>query len=167
MNLGRVLILFIKVVIFLPCCFFILWWAYSMSAQGKGGFPENPEAFSLTLKMSLLMTAFASVIWFASPIIHKQKRWVGLAIKIALETAAILAIYGVIVVAWRNSWAPEKGMSEAAAFIPIVGHVNAAFFAEYGFLEYFIVVLPLVSAISGSLSLFFDFIQSRGQLRER
>lgn len=62
MSLRPVLILLIRVVIFLPCCFLIVWWAYSMSSQGKGGFPANPEALSLTLKMSLLMTALSG--WF-------------------------------------------------------------------------------------------------------
>lgn len=128
---------------------------------------QVPDARSLTFKMSFIMTAFASVIWLASPHIHNQQRWVRLAIKTALETAAILAIYGVAVVAWRQNWTPEKGLTEAAAFGPILGHVNAEFFAEYGFLEYFIFVVPLVAVISGLLSSSFDFIQLRDHSRKR
>ena len=83
--LSRIIALFIKAAVFVLCGFLVLWWAYSMSEQGKDGFPANPEAFSLTLKMSLIMTACASVIWFVSPLIHKQRRWIGLAIRTAFR----------------------------------------------------------------------------------
>lgn len=56
-------------------------------------------------------------------------------------------------------------MTDSAAIGPIVGPVNAEFFAEYGFLEYFIVVVPLASVVSGLLSASIDCIRVRRQLR--
>jgi hypothetical protein len=35
-----------------------------------------------------------------------------------------------VVFIWRQHWTPAEGMTEEAAFMPFVGHVNAAFFAE-------------------------------------
>ena len=88
----------------------------------------------------------------------------GRAIGTALETAAILFAYTALVLSWRETWTPALGMSETAAFLPILGHVNAEFFAEEGFWEFLIVVLPFVSLVSGALTLGSELIRRRHQL---
>ena len=43
-------------------------------------------------------------------------------------------------------------MSDSAAFLPFVGHINAAFFSDFLWLEYLVAVVPLMSLLSGILT---------------
>ena len=114
--------------------------------------------------MAVLTTCLVSIVWIVSPYIHRSQRRIGLAIKTALETWLILALYTSAVFMWRDHWNPAKGMSEETAFMPIIGHVNAAFFAEFGWLEYFIAVVPAMSVLSGILTSTMDFLQRQRQI---
>jgi hypothetical protein len=87
-------------------------------------------------------------------------------VKTVLETGVVLALYTVAVIAWREHWTPEKGMSESAAFMPFVGHINAAFFSDFLWLEYLVAVVPFVSVLSGVLTSAFDFLQRPQQLKK-
>lgn len=136
-----------------------------MSAFIHGGRYGYREALHLTITMAGITTTLCGVVWLSSPILHRKQTWIGLALKTTLETGVMLFLYTAAVVWWRDQWTPEKGMTDAAAFMPIVGHINAAFFAEYGFLEFLVVVTPLVAILSGVLTPAFDFLQRPHQLK--
>src|SRR5579872_314027 len=42
---------------------FVLWWAYSISAQIRGGYYEYSQALSLVEKMGLITTLVTSIAW--------------------------------------------------------------------------------------------------------
>ena len=113
-TLGRSLALALKAGIFALCCSVCIWWAYSMGAPGS--FRTHHEAALLTIQMAMLTTCLTTVVWIASPYIHKRVTWLSLGIKTALETGGVLILYTAAVLAWRNNWTPEKGMSDSAAF---------------------------------------------------
>jgi hypothetical protein len=100
----------------------------------------------------MLTTCLTAVVWIASSYIHKRVTWLSLGIKTALETGGVLILYTAAVLAWRNNWTHEKGMSDSAAFLPFVGHINAAFFSDFLWLEYLVAVVPLMSLLSGILT---------------
>jgi hypothetical protein len=164
-GMHRVLGILAKYVILVPCSSICVWWAYSMSKQVGGGVLPLPEAIRLVVEMSLLTTTLAAIVWAAHPRIHRQGTWIGLAIKTTLETALILILYTAAVLFWRNEWTPGKGMSESAAFMPVIGHINAEFFSDFLWLEYLLVVVPLVSFLSGVLTVSFDVLQRRQQVK--
>jgi len=56
-------------------------------------------------------------------------------------------------------------MSDSAAFMPFVGHINAAFFSDFLWLEYIVAVIPFVSLLSGVLTPG-DFLQRPEQLKK-
>jgi hypothetical protein len=159
--MQRLGVLLAKAAIFWPCAGFCIWWAYSMRAQVHGGNHTFLQAVGLTIEMSFLTTVLTSIVWIASPRIHRQATWIGPAVKTAFETALVLILYTAAVLLWRDNWTPKKGMSDAAAFMPIVGHVNAEFFSEFGGLEYLVAVAPWVSVLSGVLTAAFDFLQKQ------
>ena len=136
-----------------------------MGAQVHGGVYTHSEAARLAIQMSLLTTGLTAAVWIVSPYVHKQVTWISLAAKTALETGLVLAIYTAVVIAWRQHWTPEKGMSDSAAFMPFVGHINAEFFSDFLWLEYLVAVVPFVSLLSGVLMLAFDFLQRPQQLK--
>ena len=149
-TLSRSLTLALKAGIFALCCSVCIWWAYSMGAPGS--FRTHHEAALLTIQMAMLTTCLTAVVWIASSYIHKRVTWLSLGIKTALETGSVLILYTAAVLAWRNNWTPEKGLSESAAFLPFVGHINAAFFSDFLWLEYLVAVVPLMSLLSGILT---------------
>jgi len=69
------------------------------------------------------------------------------------------------VIVLRQHWTAEKGMSDSAAFMPFVGHINAAFFSDFLWLEYIVAVIPFVSLLSGVLTPG-DFLQRPEQLKK-
>lgn len=140
-----------KTVLFLPVAFAILWWAYSMDATVHGGARTYSQAVRLTASMACLTTALALIVWVLAPSLHKRSTRISLALKSAGETMVVLGFYTVTVLVWRESWTPARGLTDDAAFMPIVGHVNATFFSEFLWLEYLVVVIPLVSLFSGIL----------------
>lgn len=163
--MRKAIVIAAKAAIFIPCCAWWLWWSYSMHAVVDGGFYSHHEALRLVIEMSLLTTCFVVIVWLVSPYIHRSQSRIGLAIKTALETWLVLALYTSAVFIWRDHWTPAKGMSEGAAFMPIIGHVNAAFFAEDGWLEYFIAVIPAMSVLSGILTSSMDSLQRPRQVK--
>lgn len=132
-----------------------------MHALIDGGFYSRHEAILLVTEMALITTCLATIVWLAAPYIHPNAGRIGIAIRAVLETWLLLVLYTSAVVICRDHWTPAKGMSEYAAFMPVIGHVNAAFFAEAGWLEYVIVVIPAMSVLSGLLALCLDFYQRR------
>ena len=163
-TVRKALVIVAKAAIFIPCCASWLWWSYSMHATVNGGFYTRNEALWLVIAMSVITCCLVTVVWMASPYIHRSQGWIGLAIKTSLETWLILALYTSAVFMWRDQWTPAKGMTEEAAFMPVIGHVNAAFFAEFGWLEYFIAIVPAMSVLSGILTSVMDSLQRPRQI---
>jgi hypothetical protein len=158
--MHRVLVILAKYVILVACSAISIWWAYSMSLQVKDGVLPFLEARRLVVELSVLTAALSAAVWIANPLVHRQGTWIKLAVTITLETALILILYTAAVFVWRDHWNPADGMSEPAQFMPIVGHVNAQFFSDFLWLEYLCVVVPIVSLVSGALSLSFTSLQS-------
>src|ERR1700730_10206238 len=86
-RMQRLGVLLAKAAIFWPCAGFCIWWAYSMRAQVHGGNHTFLQAVGLTIEMSFLTTVLTSIVWIASPRIHRQATWIGPAVKTAFETA--------------------------------------------------------------------------------
>jgi hypothetical protein len=155
----------VKAAVLLPLGFVCIWWAYSMNRAVGGGAHSLRQAMLLTVAMSGVTTALAAVVWITSPFLHKSQTWLGLAFKTAFETGLILCLYTAVVFACRQSWTPAKGLTEEAAFMPVLGHVNAAFFSDFLWLEYLFAVVPVVSILSGALTSVFDVLQKQRQLK--
>jgi hypothetical protein len=147
--------LFAKSLTFVFCCSILIWWSQSMSAQIKDGEYPVSEAISLTIEMSALMTILTVVAWLSTARVRRSTTRIGRSLVAATGTLIILILYTSAVVAWRQHWTPGKGLTESAAFIPVLGHMNAAFFADYGWLGYLFVVAPLASLISGLITWLF------------
>ena len=158
-GLGDVSTVAAKAIILLPLSSLFIWWAYSMRLNVAGRAYSFHQAVILTVAMSAITTGLTAIVWIVSLFFHKRRPWLRLALKTTSETAVILILFVVVVSAWRQSWTPAKGLSDEAAFMPVVGHVNAAFFSDYLWLEYLVVVIPLVSITSGLLTSGFDFFQ--------
>lgn len=164
-GLGSFVTILTKAVVLLPLGSLCIWWAYSMNRAVGGGAYTLRQAVLLTVAMAGVTTVLAAVVWIVSPFFHKRQTWLGLAFKTAVETGVILCLYTGAVVAWRQNWTPAKGLTEEAAFMPVIGHLNATFFSDFLWLEYLIVVVPLVSILSGVLMSLFDVLQSQRQLK--
>ncbi len=163
-GLGALVAVITKAVVLLPLGSVCIWWAYSMNRAVGGGAYTLRQAILLTVAMSGLTTTLAAVVWIVSPFLHKRQTWLGLAFKTSLETGAILCLYTAVVFEWRQNWTPAKGFTEEAAFMPVLGHLNATFFSDFLWLEYLIAVVPFVSILSGVLMSLFDSLQSQHQL---
>jgi hypothetical protein len=164
-RLGALVAVVTKAAVLLPLGSVCIWWAYSMNRVVGGGEYTPRQAFLLTVAMSGLTTTLAAVVWIVSPFLHKRQTWLGLAFKTAIETGAILCLYTAVVFARRQSWTPAKGLTEEAAFMPVLGHLNAAFFSDFLWLEYLMAVVPFVSILSGVLTSMVDALQSQRQLK--
>jgi hypothetical protein len=155
------LTVFAKAAVLFPACSAFLWWESSMGLQGRDGWPPIPDALQLVLEMGGILTFLTVIVWLIAPRIHRRIRLSGLAIRTTLETAAILLAYVALVCVWRDTWTPARGMSESAAFMPFLGHVNAAFLAEAGPIGFVIAVVPFVAILSGILTLAAEFWRRR------
>lgn len=164
---STILALILKAALLLPVCSAYLWWAYSMGSQGRDGSPPIPDAVPLVLEMGCVVTALTVIAWVIGKRLHRRMGLVGTTIGTTLETAVILFAYTALVLAWREGWTPARGMSESAAFLPILGHINAEFFGNEGFWEFLIVVLPFISLLSGVLTFGFEFIHKRRLFADR
>ena len=164
MKQNKFLAVIWKAAFLLPVCSAYLWWAYSMGTQGRNGFPPKPDAVPLVLEMGCVVTALTVIVWLIGARLHRRMGLAGITIGTIFETAVILFAYTALVLAWRESWTPARGMTESAAFLPILGHLNAEFFGNEGFWEFLIVVLPFVSVVSGALTFGGELIQRRHQL---
>jgi hypothetical protein len=132
-----------------------IWYAYDMSSVVNGGAYSLSEARTLVLQMSLITMTVLSLSAIPSMRLPQLKRRVSLFFSTAYLAAIPLFAYASWVFWWRERWTVQKGLSEFAAFGPVVGHVNAAFFAEFKFLSYVLFVLPIISIIAGLLSIMY------------
>jgi hypothetical protein len=138
-----------------------------MSAGIHGGAYAYGEALHVTVAMAGITTVLCGIVWLLSPLLHKKQTLLGLALRTTLEAGLMMALYTGLVVWWRDQWTPQKGMTETTAFMPIIGHINAAFFSDFLFVEFLIVVTPLLAVLAGVLTPAFDFMRRPRQLKGR
>jgi hypothetical protein len=158
------MLLLAKYLTFAFCCSILIWWSSSMGAETKDGALTSTDATSLTIEMSVLMTVLTVTAWSLSARVHRTATRVRLSAAVTIETAVILALYVFVVIMWRQHWTPEKGLTESAAFMPVLGHMNSFFFADYGWLQYLLVDVPLASILSGIVTWLFFRIENRERL---
>lgn len=101
--------------------------------------------------MGLIVTVLVGIVWLVVRRRVAADRTWRLARNVAWKTALVLLAYGFIVVARRQLWRPEQGISESSQFLPLVGHVNGAFFSEFKWLSFIFVVVPTIGCLSGML----------------
>jgi hypothetical protein len=164
---AAVLAVIVKAAVLFPACSAFLWWESSMGLQGRDGWPPIPDALQLVLEMGGILTFLTVIVWLIAPRIHRRISLSGLAIRTTLETAAILLAYVALVCVWRDTWTPARGMTESAAFMPFLGHVNAEFLAEVGPIGFAIAVVPFVAILSGVLTFGVEFLQRKYGLNFR
>jgi hypothetical protein len=124
-----------------------------MSAIVKGAGYSASEARTLVWQMSLVTMILLSLSAIPSMKPLQQEGRLRILLETVFWAAIPLFAYTSWVFWWRERWTPEKGMDEYAAFGPVVGHINAAFFAEFKFLSYLLFVLPVLSIVAGILSI--------------
>jgi hypothetical protein len=131
----------------------VLWLAYDIGAQIRGGYYNQSQALALVAKMSLIVTVLTSAIWLSTnPRKLKVVGWrVGLGV--AWKTWVLLMVYVLVVLMRRQLWSPSQGNNDGAMFLPIVGHTNAQFLSEFRWLSFLIQVIPILGFISGGLYL--------------
>ena len=129
----------------------VLWWSYDMAAQIRGGVYSHNHALALVLKMGLLTTILTGVVWFFAGRFRKITKWKLMVWSAMWRTALLEAGYALLAVARRQLWRPSQGLGDSNMFFPIVGHLNAQFFAEWKWLSFLLLVVHAMGVISGIL----------------
>jgi hypothetical protein len=129
----------------------VLWWSYDIAAQIRGGVYSHNQALALVLKMGLITTTLTGVAWFFAGRFRKVGQRSSMVWSVIWRTALLEAGYALIVVARRQLWNPSQGLGDSNMFLPIIGHLNAQFFAEWKWLSFLLLVVPAVGVISGVL----------------
>ena len=128
----------------------VLWWSYDMTSLVKGGFYNYDVALSLVLKMGLILTTMTAAVWVARKKCRnkteRQAVWT-----VSWQSALLGIVYVSLALMRRELWRPDQKLSDDSMFLPIVGHVNAQFFSETGWLSFLLLVVPAMGAISGLL----------------
>ena len=131
----------------------VLWLAYDMKMQILGGYYGQDQALTLVAKMALIITILTCVIWLLVDRRRAKRQGWRLGWSAVWKTWGVLSAYVAVVLVRRQLWTPSQGMSDSAQFLPVVGHTNAQFLAEFQWLSFVIQVIPIVGLISGSLYL--------------
>lgn len=129
----------------------ILWWSYDIGAQIRGGVYSRNQALSLVFKMGLITTILTGLAWLFVRRSRKVDQWSLMVWSVIWRTALLEIGYAFLVVARRQLWKPNQGLGDSNMFLPIVGHLNAQFFAEWKWLSFLLLVVPAVGVISGIL----------------
>jgi hypothetical protein len=129
----------------------VLWWSYDIAAQIRGGVYSHNQALALVLKMGLITTALTGVTWFYAGRLRKVAERRLMIWGVIWRTALLEAGYAFLVVARRQLWRPSQGLGDSNMFLPIVGRLNAQFFAEWKWLSFLLLVVPAAGVISGIL----------------
>lgn len=136
--------------VWLTACL-ILWWAYEFPAIIKAGSESQSQAVSLVVRMAAILTTLVAVATVLNGRAAPQRGVVKSAWSLSWRSVVFLLSYGLLVFSWRESWTPARGVNDSAMFLPLLGPVNARFFAEVGSLIYLMEVAPLLSISSGIL----------------
>lgn len=127
---------------------FVLWWAYDMSAFIAGDAYNSASALAWAWEFSLILSGLAAVVWLRGRKALRTRRGWQAAWAICWQTAILLLLYAIPVVAARQTWSPKRGISDWAMFL---GPLNARFFSETGPITFMLEVVPSVAVISAVL----------------
>jgi hypothetical protein len=157
-------------VLLLKCCVAMIvaslaiWWAYSMNSFISGGAVSFSAARLLTIELAVIMCFLLLPVQVLPALLWRKRSrlWIGMC---TFGLAFIvLFLYAAYVWEWREHWDISKGLSENAAFGPIVGHINAFFFKEFMGLAYVIAVVPIVSISVAIMSLVGSGLEDRSSV---
>jgi hypothetical protein len=146
-------------VLLLKCCVAMvvaslaIWWAYPMSSDITEGTVSIAAARLLTIELAGIICILLLPVQILPAFLWRKRSrlWIGMS---TFGLAFIvLFLYAAFVWEWREHWDISKGMSENAAFGPVVGHINAYFFKEMMGLSYVFAVAPIVSTCVAIMSL--------------
>lgn len=129
----------------------VLWCAYDIEMQIGGGYYKLRQAIANVAAMGLIITILTGLVWFQVTRNKNQKMRGWLSWSVTWKTAVCLIVYTSIVVVWRQSWTPRRGLSDSSMFLPVIGYINARFFSEAGPLIFLVYVVPIIALISGLL----------------
>jgi hypothetical protein len=135
------------------CSWAALWWAYSMNSRIAGGYFSAREARLLTSEMAGIICLLLLPVQALAPIFHRGKGKLWISIAVLFESFLVLLLYSGFVWWWRENWDISKGLSENAAFGPLVGHVNATFFSGFDGLAFMIGVIPAAAGSAAILAI--------------
>jgi hypothetical protein len=132
----------------------VLWWAYDFSPLIRDGYYVWREAVLLVIQMGLIMSILSGAIWFfQSRRVQCNRSLWKQGWGVFGGTALINLAYVFLVFMRRELWDPSQGINEDAMFLPLVGHVNGAFFSEFRWLSFVVFVIPMIGLISAMLFL--------------
>jgi hypothetical protein len=137
----------------------VLWWAYSISAEIRGGYYEKHQALELVVKMGLVITVLTSLVWLFRMVRDKSGVVMRRAWTAAWQTALILIVYAAAILA-RLEFGGFSSPLPDSAFLPVLGALNSHFFSEASSLIFLSMVTPIVACVSGLLY----FLQCRNRV---
>jgi hypothetical protein len=126
----------------------LLWWQYDFSVLVADGYEPERTALIQVAEMGCIVAALAVTARFFHGRSNCQRSAVKAGCSLSWKTALLLFGYGLLVMLWRESWTPARGISDYAMFLPVLGVVNARFFSEVGWIIYLVELLPMVSVIA-------------------
>jgi hypothetical protein len=129
----------------------VLWWAYDMSPLVRGGFYNYSRALQLVMGMGLVLTIPTCVIWLLRTRRHQASALWKDSWSVTWQTFVCMCAYLAIVLIRRQLWRPGQGINDNEMFLPLVGHLNAAFMSGAGWLSFLLQVIPLTCLVSGLL----------------
>lgn len=113
-----------------------------------GGSESKSQASVRVEEMGAILTLLVVAVILVNGRLKAKRSLFKSAWSVGWKVVLVLLGYGVLVESWREFWTPARGLSDTAMFLPVVGSVNARFFAEVGWLIYLFQVAPLLSIIS-------------------
>jgi hypothetical protein len=137
----------------MACAWLAIWWAYSMKSRISGGYFSSGEARLLTAQMASIVCLLLLPVQALAPYMRRKRSKLWITFGTFGAALAVLLLYPGFVWWWREHWDISKGLSENAAFGPVLGHLNATFLSGFDGLAYAVGVAPPVSAIAAVLVL--------------
>ncbi len=149
-DFRRSSLVFIALLIYWLIAASALWKVYDIGPLISGGYLSHGQAISVVTKMGLLLTVLTSGAWiWSSRQTSNKKTFLAVWRSAALRTFVVLFFYWLVVFIRREIWTPSQGVNDDAMFLPFIGHVNAVFFAEVGWLSFLIGIIPCMGIVSG------------------
>lgn len=148
---SNVVSLIAFLVLFWALSCLVLWLAYDMGLQVRGGYYQENQALVLVAQMGLIVAVLTGIIWTVVAWRRTERRGWRLGWSVTWRTWIILILYVALVLFRREMWTPSQGTSDGAMFLPIVGHTNAHFLAEAEYISFLLQVIPVAGLLSGGL----------------
>jgi hypothetical protein len=148
-DFRRCLLVLIGLLVYWLVASGALWKLYDIGPLISGGHFSHSEAILMVAEMGLLVTLLTTIAWVWSSRAIKKRTVFATWWSAASRTFMILLLYWLVVFLRRQLWTPNQGVNDDAMFLPLVGHINAVFFAEFGWLLFLIGIIPCMGIVSG------------------